>query len=154
MELTVKKDTIRLIEAFQGRHSDPLWEAGRSKTAALKGALMEINAYLSDEKSGETMLEGGANGTYKSFTMKGLFEKAAERQKTDTSENINLVNLPNDLEVGGVLRFVTANNILPQNATAGQAVDLAMKVAHDLTDKGPISTKTKDGFVRGRLVFI
>lgn len=149
MELTIKKSTLRLIEAFQSRHHMLKDKMGDSQDAALKGALKRINTYIDDEKAGSTMLETAKDEVYTSFTMKEMFEAAAARPSSD--DRTVKYGVDDKLAIAPILAFLKDNKLVDDTATEAKALELAMEVAHDLMDKPAVASRRPDGVIRYRM---
>ncbi len=177
MELIVRQDTVTLIQAFRKAHSEPLWNSGKSNTAALNGMLMLVNAFLNHEKGGSTLMineefiPGGdklggervqdlANGyKYIPFTMKEQFRLAVEGLQSRQGETIRLEVGQNAGELASIHGYLKNQGILAQDSTPGQAMDVVASLANGLTRHKfwavtGVSLKDKSGKISHTSVFI
>ncbi len=177
MEVVVRQNTVSLIQAFRKAHSECLWESGKSNTAALKGMLMLVNAFLNHEKGGnalmihEDLIPGGdklggervqdlATGKkYVPFTMKEQFDLAVKALQSKQEQTIRLEVGQNAAGLAYIHDYMKNNGILGQDSTQGQALDAVAGLANGLTRYKHwavtgVSLKDKSGKISHTSVFI
>jgi hypothetical protein len=127
--ITLQKDTMRLLQAYQGR------ESMETPGDAFNGILFAITALMDDEKRGDILVTyGKAKNDITDFSLEKEFRAAAEKKTTSETVYATITNIQRAL-LTDIHQFLISQEILGKNSTSEDAVDIAARFAHDLLDR-------------------